>query len=248
VALREGESLPPETEQRIQAFAELVGLAVASAQAREELGASRTRIVEASDAERRRLERNLHDGAQQRLVAMSIGLRRARAKLRASPDDAEELLELLSDELGEALTELRDLARGIHPVVLTERGLGPALEVLVARATITVELAVDLPERVPEPVETAAYYAVSEALANVAKHAGACSAAVRVSRAAGAIVVEIADDGLGGARLDGGSGLRGLRDRIEVLGGELLIDSPAGGGTIVRAELPARSARLATVG
>jgi PAS domain S-box-containing protein len=242
VAMREGESLPPETERRMQAFAELVGLAVASAQAREELGASRMRIVEASDAERRRLERNLHDGAQQRLVAMSMGLRLARAKLRASPDDAEELLEMLSDELGEALTELRELAQGIHPAVLTERGLGPALEGLAARAPLPVEVDVDLPERLPEPVETAAYYAVSEALANVAKHAGPCSATVRVTCADGQTIVEIADDGAGGANLDGGSGLRGLRDRIETLDGELLVDSPPGRGTVVRAELPVRSA------
>ena len=248
VALREEESLPPETERRMQAFAELVGLAVASAQAREELGASRMRIVEASDAERRRLERNLHDGAQQRLVALSIGLRGAQAMLRASPDETEKLLEMLSDELGEALSELRELAQGIHPVVLTERGLGPAVEVLGARAPGTVELDIELPERLPEPVETAAYYAVSEALANVAKHADACSAAVRITCGDGRIIVEIADDGIGGADLDGGSGLRGLRDRIEALDGELLVDSTPGRGTVVRAELPVKSASFATIG
>ncbi len=248
VGLREGEILPPETEQRIQAFAELVGLAVASAQAREELGASRMRIVEASDAERRRLERNLHDGAQQRLVGLSIGLRRAQATLRASPDETERLLEMLSDELGEALSELRELAQGIHPAVLTERGLGPALRVLAARAPVTVELEIDLPERLPEPVETAAYYAVSEALANVAKHADACSASVRVTYGNGRIVVEVADDGIGGADLDGGSGLRGLRDRLEALDGELLVDAPPGHGTIVRAELPVESGSLAATG
>jgi PAS domain S-box-containing protein len=247
VALREGESLPPETERRVQAFAELVGLAVASAQAREELAASRMRIVEASDAERRRLERNLHDGAQQRLVTVSIGLRRAQAKLRASPDDAEKLLEMLSGELGEAMTELRELAQGIHPAVLTERGLGPALEVLAARAPLTVELEVDLSSRLPEPVETASYYAVSESLANVAKHADACTAAVRVTCGDGRIIVEIADDGTGGASVNGGSGLRGLRDRIEALDGDLLVDSPPGRGTVVRAELPVRSPSLATI-
>jgi PAS domain S-box-containing protein len=241
VALREGESVPPETEQRMQAFAELVALAVASAQAREELEASRMRIVEASDAERRRLERNLHDGAQQRLVALSIGLQRAQAKLRASPDEVEQLLELLSDELGDALTELRELAQGIHPAVLAERGLGPALEVLAARAPLTVELDVDLPESLPEPVQTAAYYSVSEALANVAKHADACSAAVRIACGNDRIVVEVADDGTGGASLDRGSGLRGLQDRIETLDGELQVDSPPGRGTIVRAVLPVRS-------
>jgi signal transduction histidine kinase len=231
----------------MQAFAELVALAVASAQAREELEASRLRIVEASDTERRRLERNLHDGAQQRLVAMSVGLRLAQAKLRSSPDDAETLLGTLSQELGEALTELRELAQGIHPAVLTERGLGPALEVLAARAPLVVDLVVDLPERLPEPVETAAYYIVSEALANVVKHAGACSSAVRVEREDGQLLVEIADDGAGGADAERGSGLRGLRDRVETLDGELWLESPPGRGTFVRAALPVPEASSATV-
>jgi signal transduction histidine kinase len=246
VALREDEPLPKETEHRLQGFAELVGLAVASADARDELAASRLRIVEASDTERRRLERNLHDGAQQRLVALSVGLRLAQAKLRTSPHEAGTLLETLSQELGEALTELRELAQGIHPAVLTERGLGSALEVLAARAPLDVELAIDLPERLPEPVETAAYYAVSEALANVAKHADACQAAVRVAWGRGQITVEVTDDGAGGADAQRGSGLRGLRDRVETLDGELVIDSPVGGGTVVRAELPVQSASFAT--
>jgi len=247
VALREGESLPPETEHRLQAFAELVGLAVASADARDELAASRLRIVEASDTERRRLERNLHDGAQQRLVSMAVGLRLVQAKMLDSPEEAEELLDTLSQELSEAQTELRELAQGIHPAVLTERGLGPALEVLAARAPLDVELGVDLPARLPEPVETAAYYTVSEALANVAKHAEACSAAVRVECLDGRIVVEIADNGDGGADADRGTGLRGLRDRVETLDGELVVDSSPGRGTVVRAALPVRSANLTTV-
>jgi signal transduction histidine kinase len=248
VGLREGESLPPETERRIQAFAELVGLAVASAQAREELAASRLRIVEASDTERRRLERNLHDGAQQRLVSLSIGLRLAEAKLQASPEEAGKLLAAASEDLAEALTELRELAQGLHPVVLTERGLGPALEVLAARAPLDVELDVDLQERLPEQVEAAAYYTVSEALANVVKHADACSVAVRVECDGGQIAVEVADDGSGGADPERGSGLRGLRDRVETLDGDLVVDSPPGRGTIVRAELPVRTARLERVG
>ena len=247
VALRQDEVLPAETEYRLLAFAELVALAVASAQAREELGASRLRIVEASDTERRRLERNLHDGAQQRLVAASLGLRVVRAKLRASPDDAEQLLKTLSEELGEALVELRELAQGIHPAVLTERGLGPALEVLAARAPLDVDLEVGLPDRLPEPVETAAYYTVSEALANVVKHADACSAAVRIACDGGLLLVEVSDDGSGGADADGGSGLRGLRDRVEALAGALVVDSPSGGGTVIRAVLPARLRSLVTV-
>src|SRR6185437_15631799 len=204
VALREEEVLPLETERRLQAFAELVGLAVASADARDELAASRLRIIEASDTERRRLERNLHDGAQQRLVALMVGLRLVQAELKSSPDEAGRLVETLTEELGEALTELRELARGIHPAVLTERGLEAALEVLGARTPLPVALDVQLPERLPEPVEAAAYYVVSEALANVVKHAGAESADVRVAGANGTLLVEVEDDGRGGADLDGG--------------------------------------------
>jgi signal transduction histidine kinase len=240
VALRAGESLPPETEHRLQQFAELVALAVASAQAREELAASRLRIVEASDAERRRLERNLHDGAQQRLVALSVGLRLAQGKIHDDPDAAAELLELAVEELTEALTELRELAQGIHPALLTERGLETALEVLAARAPLPVALALRLPERLPEPVEATAYFVVSEALANVVKHARADSAHVRAERVDGHVVIEVSDNGGGGADLAGGTGLYGLRDRVETLDGSLRIESPAGRGTRVRAELPLR--------
>jgi signal transduction histidine kinase len=239
-SLREDEVLPPETEQRMASFAALVALAVASAQAREELEASRLRIVEASDAERRRLERNLHDGAQQRLVALSVGLRLAMDKIRTTPDQAAELLEVAAQELSEALTELRELAQGIHPAVLTERGLEPALEVLTARAPLPVTLDLRLRERLPEPVETAAYYVVSEALANVVKHACADEATVRILRSDGSALVEVEDNGEGGAQLDSGSGLRGLLDRVETLDGHLEIDSRRGRGTLVRAALPVR--------
>lgn len=239
-SLREEEVMPPETERRMANFASLVALAVASAQAREELEASRLRIVEASDAERRRLERNLHDGAQQRLVALSVGLRLAMEKVRTTPDQAAELLEVAAEELSQALTELRELAQGIHPAVLTDRGLEPALEVLTARAPLQVALDVRLRERLPEPVETAAFYVVSEALANVVKHAGADEATVRILRSDGSALVEVEDNGAGGARLDGGSGLRGLLDRVETLDGHLEIDSRKGRGTLVRAALPVR--------
>lgn len=242
-ALPEGEVLPLETERRLQGFAELVGLAVASAHARDELSASRLRIIEASDAERRRIERNLHDGAQQRLVALSVGLRVAQAKLTADPEEARELLEQFSDELAAALTELRELAQGIHPAVLTERGLAAALEVLAARAPMPVDLDVQVSETLPEPVEAAAYYVVSESLANVVKHAGARSVTVRVERLDGQLLVETADDGAGGADLERGSGLRGLRDRVETLEGVLWVDSPPGRGTLVRAELPIGAGR-----
>ena len=248
VALRRDENLPLETERRLQAFAELVGLAVASADARDELAASRLRIVEASDTERRRLERNLHDGAQQRLVALAVGVRLAQAKLRTSPAEAERLLDEFSNELAQAIAELRELAQGIHPAVLTERGLDAALEVLAARAPLAVALDVCLPEDLPEQVETATYYTISEALANVVKHAGADSAAVRVGCPDRRVEVEIADNGVGGADADRGSGLRGLRDRVEALDGELWVESAPGQGTVVRAELPVRLRTSATVG
>ena len=243
-AFREGEQLPPEIESRMEAFAELVGLALASAQARDELAASRVRIVEASDAERRRLERNLHDGAQQRLVALSVGLRLAQGKIRAAPKEAEELLGVAAEELAEALTELRELAQGIHPAVLTERGLEAALEVLAARTPLPVVLDVRLPERLPEPVEATAYYVVSEALANVVKHARAESARVRAEHVDGRAVVEVEDDGAGGADPDAGSGLCGLRDRVETLEGTLRIETAPGRGTLVRAELPVLTGSL----
>ena len=248
VAVRPQEPLPLETERRLQAFAELAGLAVASASARDELAASRQRIVEASDNERRRIERNLHDGAQQRLVALSLGLRVAKGKLRTRPEEADELLEEFSQELAQAITELRELAQGIHPAVLTERGLVPALEVLAARAPLAVELGVSLPESLPEPMETATYYTVSEALANVVKHAHADSARVRVECFVDRVEVEVSDNGVGGADPGRGSGLCGLRDRVEALDGELWIESSAGQGTLVHAELPVRSRRRAAAG
>ncbi|HEX6787660.1 MAG TPA: histidine kinase [Gaiellaceae bacterium] len=247
-ALREGETIPVETERRLEGFAELVALAVASAQARDELAASRLRIIEASDAERRRLERNLHDGAQQRLVALSVGLGLARRRVRECPEEAEELLSLAANELAAALTELRELAQGIHPAVLTERGLETALEVLAARTPIPVELDVNVPERLPEPVEAAAYYVASEALANVVKHAHAQAAGVRVDHGNGHAVIEVEDDGIGGASLDGGSGLCGLRDRVETLNGRLHVASLPGVGTVVRAELPVHERGLTLAG
>jgi PAS domain S-box-containing protein len=243
VVLQQDESIPQKTEHRLRAFAELVGLAVASADARNELAASRVRIVEASDTERRRLERNLHDGAQQRLVALSVGIRLVQSRLHRSPDEAKELLDRLAEELAATITELREIAQGIHPAVLTERGLVAALDVLAARTPLAVELDVDVDRRLPEPVETAAYYTVSEALANVVKHAGAASAVVRVISSEANLSVEISDDGMGGADA-GGSGLRGLRDRVEALGGELAVESSPGRGTVVSADLPVRTHAL----
>jgi signal transduction histidine kinase len=204
----------------------------------EELRASRVRIVEAADEERRRIERNLHDGTQQRLVSISMALGLAQAKLRSDPTAADVVFGEARQGLSAALDELRELSRGIHPAILTERGLLVALEELALRGTVPVELDVDGTGRLPEQVEAAAYYVVSEALANVAKYARATAAQVRVRPGAGTVVVEVTDDGVGGADSGRGSGLRGLTDRIEALGGRLWFSSPPGQGTIVRAEIP----------
>jgi signal transduction histidine kinase len=204
----------------------------------EELRTSRARIVEASTSERRRLERNLHDGAQQRLVALSLALRLAHGKVHTDPERATELLDAAQQELTLALGELRELARGIHPAVLSDRGLGAALEALAGRSPISVDLA-ELPgDRLPEPIEAAAYFVVAEALTNVVKYAHASQATVRVERRNGHAVVEVADDGIGGADPDRGSGLRGLADRVSALDGRMSLDSPAGAGTRLRAEIP----------
>jgi PAS domain S-box-containing protein len=238
VSTAEDHPFPPGAEQRIADFAELVALALANAEAREELAASRARIVEAGDAERRRLERNLHDGAQQRLVALSLALRVCERKLAAGEPGALELLSEAKAELADALDELRELARGIHPAILTDHGLLPALEMLADRASVPVELAATLDERLPEPVEVAAYYIVAEALTNASKHANASKVHVHVARSNGAALVKVADDGVGHADQSRGSGLRGLRDRVEALGGELGVESPAGEGTTLTARLP----------
>jgi len=203
-----------------------------------ELRASRSRIVEATDNARRKLERNLHDGAQQRLVSLSLALRLAQARLRDDPDGADQILAGAGEELTQALAELRELARGIHPAVLTDRGLPAALEALAARAPLPVELSTSLEEPLPQPVEAAAYYVVSEALANVAKYAEASAVQVRAERQNGRVLVEVADDGIGGADPAAGSGLRGLADRVEALDGHLEVESVAGSGTRVRAVIP----------
>jgi signal transduction histidine kinase len=201
-----------------------------------ELRASRARLVDAGHAERRRLERDLHDGAQSRLVAVTLLLGRARLVLDGHAE-ADALLERAQSELRTGLAELRDLARGIHPAVLTERGLEPAIAALAARAPVAVRLQAD-DERLPAPVEIAAYFVVSEALANVAKYAHATEAVVTVRTTGDQVVVEIADDGVGGASPGPGSGLGGLADRVAALDGTLSVSSPAGGGTRVRAEIP----------
>jgi signal transduction histidine kinase len=204
-----------------------------------ELRASRTRIVEAADTERRRIERNLHDGAQSRLVALALNLRLGRAAVD-DESPAAALIDASIDEVRQSLEELRELARGIHPPVLSQRGLEPALRVLAARAPLPVEFVGGLGDRLPEAVETAAYFVVSEALTNMAKYARAEHATVRIEREDGRLLLEIRDDGVGGAHPDAGSGLRGLADRVAALDGELDITSPAGEGTRLRVRLPCR--------
>jgi signal transduction histidine kinase len=205
-----------------------------------ELRASRERIVAAGDAERRRLERNLHDGAQQRLVAIALQLSLLKGRIQSDPAIAEELADTAAGELALSLAELRELARGIHPAVL-EHGLAAALESLAARAPVPTKVLFETSHRLPEPVELAAYFVASEALANVAKYARASTVSMRVWRTDGIVGIEIADDGIGGADDRGGSGLRGLADRVEALDGHLRVSSPAGAGTVVTAELPCAS-------
>ncbi len=206
--------------------------------AEHELAASRARLVESADTERRRLERNLHDGAQQHLVGLSLKLGLASAGLEARPDRARQLLDESRRDLDLAMEELRELARGIHPAVLSERGLGDALTALAERSPIEVAIEALPPERLPERVEVAVYYLVAEALTNVAKYAFVDRAAVSIRLEGSVAIVEVDDRGRGGASMSAGSGLRGLADRVEALGGTLALDSPAGGGTKLRAAIP----------
>ncbi len=206
----------------------------------DELRGSRARIVEAGQKERQRLERNLHDGAQQRLVALSLELRMLEDQLDGDPDSRRRL-DLARGEIAASLEELRELARGLHPAVVSDHGLQVALESLTARAPVPVRLTVETEGRLPEALEVAAYYLVAESLTNIGKYAAASSASVNVRRENGQVVVEVVDDGIGGADTEDGSGLRGLADRVEALDGRLRIWSPTGGGTRVRAEIPLRS-------
>jgi PAS domain S-box-containing protein len=206
-----------------------------------ELRASRARIVEASDVARRRLERDLHDGAQQRLVELALDLRLARARLEERPEQAAELLDAALDDLREATGELRELARGIHPAALTEGGLRPALEALLARSRVPTRLVAVPDARFPAPVEATAYFTVAEGLTNAARYAEARSVEVEAVRVDGRLRVEVRDDGRGGASPDAGSGLRGLADRVAALDGELAVSSPPGGGTALRVEIPCGS-------
>jgi len=203
-----------------------------------EIRASRSRIVEAADASRRQLERDLHDGAQQRLVELALDLRMARAQFDDDPEQARELIDTALDDLAAAIAELRELARGIHPAALTEGGLRPAIEALAARSSVPARVTEVVEARFPAQVEATAYFTVAEALTNAARHAGARNVEIEVERLRGHLRVEVRDDGRGGADGRRGSGLRGLTDRLAALDGRLFVSSPPGEGTVLRAEIP----------
>jgi signal transduction histidine kinase len=207
----------------------------------DELRARREQLVDVVEAERRRIERDLHDGAQQRLVALAMNLGMAREKFDKDPEAARALMEEAHAEAKQAMAELRNLARGIHPAVLSDRGLDAALSSLAGRAPVPVAVEVWVPERPPPAIETTAYFVVAEALTNIAKHAGASRAAVKVARQNGHLTVEVTDDGVGGADTGRGTGLAGLVDRVTAVDGSIHISSPAGGPTILTVELPCAS-------
>jgi signal transduction histidine kinase len=233
--------LPPDTEARLAAFTDLVATAIANAESRAELAASRARIVAAADDARRRIERDLHDGAQQQLVALGLELRAAQASIPADLDQLHGELDRIADGLARVQNGLRAIARGIHPAILAHGGLGPVLKTLARRSPLPVEVDVRCLERLPEQVEVAAYYVVSEALTNAAKHANASVVHVEVQAPDSALRVRVSDDGVGGADPARGSGLVGLKDRVETLGGTISIHSQRGSGTSLEVEIPLRS-------
>jgi signal transduction histidine kinase len=230
-------AFPEGTEYRLADFAELVTAALANVDAREQLAASRARIVEAGYEERRRLGRDLHDGAQQELVGAVMSLKLAQRRWGQAPNEARELVEEALEHMQSGIRDLRELAAGIHPSVLTDRGLSAALEGLATRSAVPVQIGHVPPGRLPAPVETSAYFVVAEALTNAAKHARCSHADVSVRVQNGSATVEVHDDGVGGADPSAGSGLRGLADRVSALGGRLEVESPAGEGTTVRARI-----------
>jgi len=238
IASTKNERFPPDAEERLTRFTELVATSVSNATMREELAASRARIVAAADDARRRIGRDLHDGAQQRLVTLAVALRRAGAKIPAGLDELTADVARVAEGLTTAVDELRELSRGIHPSILTEGGLSPALKALGRRSPVRMKLDVHLEHRLPDLVEVAAYYTVSEALTNASKHANAMRVWVSLRVEEDVLLLSIRDDGVGGADASLGSGLTGLRDRIEALGGTLEVESPQGGGTRIEAVIP----------
>jgi signal transduction histidine kinase/uncharacterized protein YoaH (UPF0181 family) len=238
IAVHGQKSLPPDTEERLGRFTELVATAIANAESRMQLTASRVRIITASDEARRRIERNLHDGAQQRLLAVGLQLRLAESTLPPELNEHRETIHSISSELNEILDDLRELSRGIHPAILTQGGLEPALRTLARRSVIPTELRTDIDERLPEPIEAAAYFVTSEALANATKHAQASRIEVSLTTTNSSLLLSIRDDGAGGADPTRGSGLVGLTDRVEAIGGTLNIRSAPGDGTSISVTLP----------
>jgi signal transduction histidine kinase len=234
-----GGPLPDQAEGRLAEFTELLGTAIANTQSRAELSASRARIVAAADETRRRLERDLHDGIQQRLVSLALKARTIETMTPRPADEIQGELSRLADGLGTAMDELREISRGIHPAILSEAGLGPALEALARRSAVPVELDLNLGPRLSEHVEAAGYYIASEAITNVAKHAQASVIDMRADGCDGALTLSISDDGIGGADPSRGSGIIGLKDRVEALGGTISVLSPPGHGTALHVQLPA---------
>jgi signal transduction histidine kinase len=233
----EREQFPADAEQRMAEFTELAGTAIANAESRSQLAASRARVVAASDETRRQIERDLHDGVQQRLISLALELRAAEAALPVD-DELRGRLAQTASGLAGLLEDVVEISRGIHPAILAAGGLGPALKTLARRSAVRVELGVRTVGRLPERVEVAAYYVVSEALTNAAKHAHASVVHVEVDAGHSSVQLAIRDDGVGGADTDRGSGLLGLTDRVEALGGRIELASPAGRGTSLLVAIP----------
>ncbi len=239
VGVEPGATLPAGVEQRVASFAELIGTAIANATSRSELIASRARLVTAADEARRRIERDLHDGTQQRLVALGLDLQALRGRVPPQRTELRTQIAALVDDVEAVLEEVREVSRGVHPALLAQGGLQPALRALARRSPVRVQLEVSVRERPSASIEVAAYYVVSEALTNAVKHARASTVTVTVTSSPELLACEVSDDGVGGARLDDGSGLVGLVDRVEALGGRLAVESPPGRGTRIEIELPA---------
>jgi len=231
-------ALSANAEQQMTDFSALLATAIRNTENRAELKASRARIVSAGDETRRRIERNLHDGAQQRLVSLGLGVRAVQAAVPPEHDDLRAELSQVAEGLVSVLDELRELSRGLHPAVLAEGGLRPALRALARRSPIAVELNVGVDKRLPQQVEITTYYVVSELLTNAAKHAQASAIHVSLAAAEEVLLLSVRDDGIGGADPARGSGLIGVRDRVEAIGGTVLVHSPLGGGTSIDIEIP----------
>jgi signal transduction histidine kinase len=248
ITVNTGKELPPDTEERLEKFTELVTTAIANAEGKSELAASRRRIVAASDEARRRIERNLHDGTQQRLVSLGLALRAAEADIPPERDDLRARLSGVATGLVAAIEDLQEISRGIHPPILSKGGLGPALEVLAHRSAIPVDLDLATDMRLEEPIEVAAYFVASEALANAAKHSQASQINILLEQRDGRLLLSVRDDGIGGADAARGSGLVGLTDRVEALGGSIRVSSRRGTGTQIAVDLPVELKLAPTVG